>query len=234
MYKLSVEDFHEVQPSQLSLFDLPGYQPAIQSIQYEQVRPSEHFTSNSPILFNISGGGMQYLDLKRSTMYVRMRIVNNDGSYIVYDINHVGPVNLLHSLFSQVDVTIQNKIVTSTTGNYPYNAMIQPLPKYGSDAKKSPLSAQMWISDYPSNLDDPDCECGSNTDQRHIFFKRSKTVDLQGNLYHPLFSMDRYLLNSVNVSVKFYRSEPQFCFMSDDNNADYRIQIEDMYLNVCR
>ena len=134
MSKLSAEDFHEVQPSQLSLFELPGHQTAIQSIQYEQVRPSEHFTNNSPIQFTIPGGEMQYRDLKRSTMSLKVRLVNADGSYIS-DLP-VGPVNLtLHALFSQVDVTIQNKIVTSTTGHYPYKAMIQTLLKYGNDSK---------------------------------------------------------------------------------------------------
>lgn len=35
--------------------------------------------------------------------------------------------------------------------------------------------------------------------------------------------------------MKFYRSKPQFYLISsDEENADYRIQIEDMYLNICK
>lgn len=73
--------------------------------------------------------------------------------------------------------------------------MIQPLPKYGSDAKKSPLSAQMWISDYPSNLDDPDCECGSNTDQRHIFSSVAKQSICKETFTIPCFQWtDTFLI----------------------------------------
>lgn len=53
-------------------------------------------------------------------------------------IEWITPVNLLlHSLFSQVEVSVHNKSITSSTTNYPYKAMIQTLLKYGNEAKQS-------------------------------------------------------------------------------------------------
>ena len=68
---------------------------------------------------------------------------------------------------------------------------------------------------------------------RSKFFEESKTVDLSGNIYHPLCSLDSYIINSVGITIKFYRSKPEFCLMSIDK-LDYRIEIEEMYLNICK
>ena len=65
---------------------------------------------------------------------------------------------LAHALFEQVDVTIQDKFITSATGHYPYKAMIQTLLKYGNDAKIS----QLFYKDTPGQLDDDDVKTGSN------------------------------------------------------------------------
>ena len=167
-------------------------------------------------------------------MYLKVKIVKSDGSNLVHT-ERVAPVNLLlHSLFSQVKVSVQNKSITSSTTNYPYKAMIQTLLKYGNDAKQSQLTPQMYVFDTPNAMDDADLE-GQNIGfySKSKFFDESKTVDLSGNIYHPLCSLDRYILNSVGIAIKFYRSKPEFCLMSIDK-LDFRIEIEEMYLNICK
>lgn len=69
----------------------------------------------------------------------------------------MGPVNLLAgSLFSQVDVALQGKSVTSTTNHYPYKCMFETLLSYGSETKTSQLTSQLFIKDTPGALDDND------------------------------------------------------------------------------
>jgi hypothetical protein len=130
-------------------------------------------------------------------MHLRVRLKRGDSSSVTME---VGPViYLLHTLFTQGDVVIQNKNVTSSTGHYPYKAMIQTHLKYGKDAKNSQLSSQMWVDDRPSFVDDAKCQSGGNSglSQRSVYFALGKAVDLQGNIFHLLFSMNRYLLNQV-------------------------------------
>lgn len=57
----------------------------------------------------------------------------------------------------------------------------------------------------------------------------SKRIDLQGPIFHDLFSMQRYLLNQVDVKVKMYRSPMNFCLLTGDN-AEYKVIIEDIYI----
>ena len=68
----------------------------------------------------------------------------------------------------------------------------------------------MYVFDTPNAMDDADLE-GQNIGlySKSKFFDESKTVDLSGNIYHPLCSIDRYILNSVGIAIKFYRSKPE-------------------------
>ena len=54
------------------------------------------------------------------------------------------------------------------------------------------------------------------------------------DICHDLFRMDRYLLNQVEIGMKFYQSKPSLYLMSDAINPNFRIEIVDMVLNVCK
>ena len=58
----------------------------------------------------------------------------------------VGAVNLfLHSLFSQVDISLNGTLITASTNTYPYRAMLETLLSYGEDAKKFHLTSRCTI-----------------------------------------------------------------------------------------
>ena len=70
-------------------------------------------------------------------LYVKAKITANDGTNLAADAA-VGPANLfLHSLFSQVDISLSGTLVTPSTNTYPYRAMLETLLSYGEDSKKS-------------------------------------------------------------------------------------------------
>ena len=67
---------------------------------------------------------------------------------------------------------------------------------------------------------------------RAALISKSKTLDLLGPIFHDLFSMDRYLINQVDVKVKLYISSTNIALLAKDNSTDYKIQIEDIYILV--
>lgn len=80
MAALTTEGFQEAQPSELSLFSVPPSQTAIDKVYYQEVRSTSQINGNSPIEFIISGqNGMEFLDLRRSKLYVKVKIVHADG-----------------------------------------------------------------------------------------------------------------------------------------------------------
>ena len=78
--------------------------------------------------FAVSGAGEDYIDLFNNYFFVEAHIVNIDGSDIDADTD-VGTVHLwMHSLFSDVNVSLSEKLVSPPTGMYPYRAYMLDLP----------------------------------------------------------------------------------------------------------
>jgi len=236
MAALSVDNFQEAQPSALSLFSLPPYQSAVERMYFQEVRSNSQLTGNIIDMEITRKHGMEYVDLKRSKLYVKAKIVKGDGSKLETT-DYVGPVNLfLQSMFSQVEVTMQGKLVTSTTSHYPYKAMIQTLLSYGDEAKTSQLTSQLWEKDTAGHLDDNDIDGGSNVGlyKRSLYFARSMTVDMEGPIYHDLFQVDRLILNQVAINVRLTRARPEFYLMTNAASPDFKVLIEDIVLKACK
>jgi len=224
------DTFTEGLISELSLFDLPPTQTSVSDVFYEEIRPLSQVTGDSPIEFKISGqNSMDYLDLKGSQLYVKLKVLKADGTAIAK--GKVGPANLfLQSLFSTTEVTLQNK-ATITRNFNPYRAMIQTFLHYGEDAIRTQLTTQGFTLD---DADSPSVASPGGTNSglydRAKLIEDSKVVSLQGPVCNELFSMNRYLLNSTDVKLKLYRTQNSFCLLSEEAGASYKVEILDMYL----
>lgn len=153
MSLLSSKNFSEAQPSELELFQLPPYQLGVESITYEECRPTSQVTAYNPIEFNLCGqNGMDYIDLKRSKLYVKLSIKHSNGDDVA-STSSIGPVNgFFVSLFSQVDCYLQGSLVTSSNTNYPYKCMMKTLLDYEQDTRASQLSSALIVKDRSGHM----------------------------------------------------------------------------------
>ena len=79
------------------------------------------------IEFDITSSGDDYIDFANSYLYARAQIIRANGTALEAA-GTVGPVNnFLHSLFSQVDLSLNGTMITSSTNTYPYRAYIENL-----------------------------------------------------------------------------------------------------------
>ena len=151
--------------SELELFAVPPTQTAINSSQWMENRPITSLTDTGPIEFVIKGSGEEYVDLSETYLQVTAKIVKPTGGYLEQTLDDngtvngtdadVGPVNLwLRSLYSQVDVSLNDRLVTPSMNTYPYRAYLETLLSYGPAAKESYLSAALWYKDSAGHLED--------------------------------------------------------------------------------
>jgi len=85
-------------------------------------------------------------------LLVRAKIIQQDGNDIA-DATPVGPANLwLHSLFPQVDISLNGTQVTTWTNTYPYRAMIETLLSYSDDRKMSQHTS-LFYEDQAGRMD---------------------------------------------------------------------------------
>lgn len=231
MSVLNNDAFHEGIPEALQLFDLPKTQVAVSDVMYQEIRPISQVTDGSPIEFRInSSNSADYIDLKGSQLYVKLRVLKGDGSNLKTG-DKVGPVNLfLQSLFSSSEVTLQNK-TSVTCNNNPYTAIITTLLNLDRSTKLSQTTSQLFIKDDADHPEDPD-PSGTNNGlyERSKYIADSKVLDLQGPVFHDFFQLPRYMINQVDVKLKLYRTSSSFSLLSGEATPNYKIDIMDIYL----
>ena len=188
--------------SELDLFAVPPTQTSIEHGGWIEHQPITSLDSGGPIEFVVPGAGDAYIDLANTYLLVRAKVVRGVGTDIADD-TPVAPVNnWLHSLFSQVDVHLNDTLVTPSSNTYPFRAYVETLLSYGAEAKKT----------------------------RHI--AGSRVVEMMGRLHVDLFMQDRFLINGVTVKIRLVRSKDAFSLMAGGVNPDYKVRIVDAVLFV--
>ncbi|CAB3985402.1 Hypothetical predicted protein [Paramuricea clavata] len=145
----------------------------------------------------------------------------------------VGPSNLwMHALFSQVEVFLNNKLVTPSSTAYPYRAYIETILNFSKDAKDSHLTSALFYKDKAGKMDavnplTQDANVNTALKQRHAYTRESKSVAMEGRLHSDLFTQDRYILGAVPIKIKLVRSRDPFCLVSSAEDPNFKVVIEE-------
>ena len=211
--------------SELDLFTVPPTQTVIEKGQFVEFHPLSSVKDGGPIEFSISGSGEEYMDFSASHIHVKVKVLKADGK-VLTDADSVAPVNLfLHSLFSQVDVSLNERNISSSTNTYPYRAYIETLLNYGEDAKKSLLTCEGFFKDtQPEKIDFKADDADVGLIKRSKLIEDSQTVDLIGQLHCDIFQQNRLMINMVDIKIKMIRSKPEFCLVSP--TTGYKVVLE--------
>ena len=106
--------------SELELIAVSPTQTSIEDGPWVEHQPLTSLDSGGPIEFLIPGTGDAYLDLANTYLLNRAKVVRGVGNYLAAD-TPVAPVNnWLHSLFSQVDVYLNDTLVMPSSNTYPF------------------------------------------------------------------------------------------------------------------
>ncbi|XP_061188729.1 uncharacterized protein F54H12.2-like [Saccostrea echinata] len=208
---------------------------AVEKIYYAEYRPvSAYNTEDAPIEISIPGQGNEYIDLRRSRLYVKCKIVKADGTALAAQ-EKTGIINLpLQSLWSQIDTYMNGKLVSLNTSYYPWKAYLKIILSSGNDASDSQLQSQLFFLD-DATMDDGNAYGGTNGGlaKRYTFTKESKVFDLEGPLYEDIFRLDKYILNGVDVNLKLFRSRAPLLVMSAESTPAYKVQLLDVSFKAC-
>jgi hypothetical protein len=213
----------ECAKSELDLFALPSTQTSIENGQWIHYKPISSLSDDGPIEFQVPGSGDDYIDLSHTLLHIKAKVLNQDGTNIKSTETFVAPVNnWLHSLFNQLDIYLNQKLVSPPNNTYAYRAYMETLLNYGPAAKQSHLTCGLWYEDTTSHMDKTD---GANKgwSKRQEFIKDSKEVEMMGHLHGDIFNQEKFLINGVEVRVKLVRSKESFNLMC----------IQDKKLKVC-
>ena len=193
--------------SELILNHMPPTQASIVRSDVAEYRPLSSVTGDTPLIeFIVPAMADRYTDLEDMYLYVKIRyeLEGKAKADVVAPVN-----NLLHSMFSKVELTLQDKCVTSSSQYYAYKAYLEKLLGFGADAKKTYARAAGWIKDSADNLNSPD-----NT--RATAYKDKTTIELIDRLHLDLCAQERLLLPGVQIKLSLQTNKPSFYFHSSN------------------
>jgi hypothetical protein len=206
--------------TELDIFALPPTQNSVEFGHYTTCRPLAPLSNNSPIEFVISGTSDEYIDLAHTMIYLQVKITKPENPSPAggapaagRNIHNIAPINnWLHAMFSQVDVYLNQKCISPPSNCYNYRSYIENLLNYGKDAKSSHLQSSFWYKDTASHME---VTGNAGHAKRKELTDGDKTIDLFGNIHCDIFNQDKYLLNGVELAIKFIPANTQFHLMSN-------------------
>ena len=205
--------------SELLLFDPVSQQICMDRAKWVDVYPLNPI-GIGPIEFNVYGTPDTYIDTNDTMLYVSCRIKPKDAAKKPVNTD-VAPVNnMLHSLFSDVTVDLNDKRIEGGSHMYAYKSYLSSLLNYGKETKNAQLIAEGFIMDESGKFD-------SKTNKGHV--QRSTqcadgvNFELSGPLNISFFQQSKYLLPGVNIRIKLLRNKPEHCVM---NFGDKEVLLE--------
>lgn len=199
--------------SELDLFTIPPTQTSIEKGQWIHFKPISVLNDDAPLEFVISGLTDEYIDLSHTLLYLRLRLLKEDNTKFT-DVENIAPVNnTLHSVFSQVDTYLNQKLISPPNNTYGYRSYIETLLSYGPNAKNSHLTAGMWYMDTPHQVNSKDID-NKGYQTRKKLTLNSREIDLIGKIHGDLFNQEKFLLGGVELRLRFVRARNSFCLLS--------------------
>ena len=142
----------------------------------------------------------------------------------------VAPVNFwLHALFTQIDMTLRDTLVTTSNNTYPYKAYIETLLSFGTESKQSQLTASMWYKDTNDfSLDQHNKEYT----KRKELARESHLIDMMGKLHLDLMFQDRYILIHTPIKLRLTRSKDKFAIVSPTDNTIFKVKLDSVKMMI--
>ena len=216
---------------------MPPTMMTMQEAQWVEFHPVSSLADSAPIEFEIKGQPEDYIDLNSSYLYLKVKVTKTDNTNPGAN-DRVAPVNnFMHSLFTDVDLYMNNKLVSSSMDTYPYRAYLENLLTYGKEAKNTHLDAcVVWKPDTADKFNDTAIAAEANNPHNAGFIDRRKKIalgrslELYDRLHLDMWFQEKYLLNGVDLRLRLNRSSAAFHLMAHANEWKTIIQEARLYV----
>ena len=253
------KDIIPIHTEDIALFSIQPTNAAVDHIYWVKKGPTYlNDEGNNAVHFNIPGDGTDYTDLYNTYLYVKLKIVDEDGNVFkqgdALEENFAIPVdNIMHSLWDHVDVKLNNSMVSFSTNNYMYKALFENLLFYDKNARLYQTSSfgffgesgnfsnpNPLLTPYNRGLNDRyelwkgvvEVQDARSDDPSKL--KDPSMVEFCGPLLADICNQRKYILNLVDIDILLQPKNDEFRLMTSPKGTMAKIKIQEIYLNVCK
>ena len=192
--------------------------------KYVEFRPISSIVDTNVIDFSINGNSEDYIALADTLLCVTAKITKSDGTALTAaEAAKVAPCQyFLNGLFSQVDVSLGDRLVSGGSNTYPYVAFLESCLTFKPLVKRTQLSTSLWVEEDDVN---------ENFKKRAAY--TPKTIQLRGRLHVDFFRTSRLLINNVDLNIRLSRSKDTFCLdTTEDCDFEPKVKIIECSLQI--
>ena len=135
-------------------------------------------------------GLQQYLAAKYELLQCR----GEDGAIIPID-------NVLHSLWSGVDITMNGELVSTTSQKYMYKSYIETLLNNSHSIKEYQLKLSEYFGDDEDQDEDYLMNWNKGMEQRHLHFHDGQKVEIMEFILSDIFGIQASIVNGVEIGI---------------------------------
>lgn len=218
----------------------------VRTFSVVQATGSDTASSDGPyrITFPVIGAN-EAMDPSSMRLHLRLKLQkkvgekwegcsNQDGVSVVN--------NISSALWSRVNVSINDISITQTvTPAYMYQAWLEKLLNYGSDAEATVLENCLYHRDghgiqqeFFKPTGAAEYQMKSGLEERAAKLEGGKELDVNDILHTEISSLSRYLPPGCKVQLDFTRNKDDFVLITapDKTDTEFRIVITNMYVTV--
>ena len=265
-------DSDKCNASELDLFSILPTDVSFPDSQIWHIEnPVTSISSGGVIDFAINSNPEVYLDLRSSFIVIEFSINDSSGAEIIKtspeprtdELNDAAQLAaaktinkakiafpeqyIIGSIFKNVEVWINDTLVSSADNLYPYRAYIETLLSYNKHVKNEQLRMSGYFNDTGGNAGmewrDADVlvdEISGNdnriinkgVNERFMLTKYGKKMQVIGRIHADMFNQTKYIPGKNQIKVKFTRNTPEFFLRSADDNSKFTFKIEKMVLAI--
>lgn len=225
---------------QLDLFHPQTISDAVENSHIEDYLPIGFSVNNqsNPIRFFVQRSD-DWVDIAKSYFEIEGTIEGDDATSTTpkdasSSTNFSLTNNFLHNLFSSIHINVNQANLAFSFDNYPYLGYIQNLFNYSPDFQTVARDVYLWCKDTPGKMDSFGKSSTDNVgaQTRHKWIAPGNKVRGILKLRVPLFELDKYLFNKLDVDIVMNRTEnPKFFFMSNDS-ATFSFKLDSIVLRM--
>lgn len=220
--------------SELDLFMNPKLSSNILRTEEIAFKPLTSLENQSNIEFGCNSLSDNYLDLSSTNLRLKVQFLKKDGTmFDENDDDQPALINYpLNSIFKQVSISLNGKIISSMDGHHGYRSYIETLLNLSKESQETHLKSTGW-TDEMSDLDN--IASNEGIVERRTMMKNSKILELYGKLHCDMLNQPLLLLNNVDFRIKLQLNRPEFFIVSNakDDSSTLKILDATLYMKSC-
>src|SRR6266481_7570203 len=140
--------------SALELFTVPPTNLQVERSWSQEYFPIAPLANSQQLEFNVTSSSEHYIDLNKTLIEIHCKIMAGDGTATVTVTDKITPIaNFLHTMFSQVDVHMNGKLVSKSHNLYGYKAYLQTLLNNRKAVQEQQYDTSLFMRDTAGKHD---------------------------------------------------------------------------------